>query len=186
MKNNSSLKLAIMAMLTALSAILVYAVRFPLLPAVSFLEYDAADVPIIIGALLLGPASGLAVLFAACAVQALTVSAASGWIGFLMHFLASGALVLVPSLIYKKKRSNASLILGLVLGSAAMTLLMIPLNLVFTGIFLNMGPGNIAKLLLPAIIPFNLLKASINSAIAFAAFVPLSKILKKYLTGGEK
>jgi riboflavin transporter FmnP len=38
-------------------------------------------------------------------------------------------------------------------------------------------------MLIPAIIPFNLLKAGINSAITFAVFTPIAGILKKYVKG---
>ena len=111
----------------------------------------------------------------------MTVSASSGIIGFLMHFIASSVLVLIPSVIYRKKKTIPSLIIGLALGTLAMTVVMIPLNLLFTGIFLGAGVETVGKMLIPAIIPFNLLKASINSVIAFAVFTPISNILKKYI-----
>ena len=189
MKNTSAsnkvIKTAIMAMLTALSVVSVYALRLPLIPAAPFLEYDAADIPVLIGSMLLGPVSGIVTLLAVCAIQALTVSASSGWIGFVMHFIASGVLVLISSTVYKKKPTSGGLVLGLVLGSLAMTAVMIPLNLVFTGIFLGAGTKAVAQMLIPAIIPFNLLKAGINSAVTFAVFTPISKLLKKYIKSGE-
>ena len=178
MKNTSAsnkvIKTAIMAMLTALSVVSVYALRLPLIPAAPFLEYDAADIPVLIGSMLLGPVSGIVTLLAVCAIQALTVSASSGWIGFVMHLIASGVLVLISSTVYKKKPTSGGLVLGLVLGSLAMTAVMIPLNLVFTGIFLGAGTKAVAQMLIPAIIPFNLLKAGINSAVTFAVFTPIS------------
>ncbi len=186
MKNNKTLntviKTAIMAMLTALSIVLVYTVRIPLIPAAPFLEYDAADIPVLIGAMMLGPVHGMVILLAVCIIQALTVSASSGWIGFLMHFIASSVLVLIPSIIYSRKKTTASLIIGLILGTIAMTAVMIPLNLVFTGIFLGAGTQAVVEMLIPAIIPFNLLKAGINSAITFAVFTPIKTILKKYVS----
>ena len=102
-----------------------------------------------------------------------------------MHFIASGVLVLISSTVYKKKPTSGGLVLGLVLGSLAMTAVMIPLNLVFTGIFLGAGTKAVAQMLIPAIIPFNLLKAGINSAVTFAVFTPISKLLKKYIKSGE-
>ncbi len=186
MKNNKTLntviKTAIMAMLTALSIVLVYTVRIPLIPAAPFLEYDAADIPVLIGAMMLGPVHGMVILLAVCIIQAITVSASSGWIGFLMHFIASSVLVLIPSIIYSRKKTTASLIIGLVLGTIAMTAVMIPLNLVFTGIFLGAGTQAVVEMLIPAIIPFNLLKAGINSAITFAVFTPIKTILEKYVS----
>lgn len=188
MKTNQQkiIRTAIMAMLTALSIVSLYVIKFPLIPAAPFLEYDAADIPILIGSMLLGPVSGIVILLAVCIIQAITVSASSGWIGFLMHFIASSVLILTASFIYKKKKTTISLIIGLVIGSLAMTAVMIPLNLIFTGIFMGAGTQTVIGMLIPAIIPFNLLKAGINSAVTFAVFLPISGILKKYVKGAEK
>ena len=155
-------------MLTALSIVLVSTIHLPLIPAAPFLEYDPADIPILIGSFVLGPIPGIVILIAVCVLQAMTVS-------------ASSVLVLIPSVIYRKKKTIPSLIIGLALGTLAMTVVMIPLNLLFTGIFLGAGVETVGKMLIPAIIPFNLLKAAINSVIAFAVFTPISNILKKYI-----
>lgn len=179
-KQEKILKLSIMAMLTAVSIVLVTTIHFPLIPTAGFLEYDPADIPVLIGAMMLGPVPGIVILLAVCLIQALTVSAASGWIGFVMHFVASSVLVLTASLIYKKKQTTKALILGLIIGSIAMTAVMIPLNLVFTGIFLGAGVETVVGMLIPAIIPFNFLKAGINAAVTFAVFTPIKSILKKY------
>lgn len=186
MKNNNVIRTAIMAMLTALSIVLVYAIRLPLIPSAPFLEYDAADIPVLIGSMVLGPVAGIIILLAVCIIQALTVSASSGWIGFVMHFIASGVFVLIASLIYKRKKTNLSLLIGLIAGSIAMVIVMIPLNLIFTGIFMGTGVQAVVSMLIPAIIPFNLLKAVINSAVTFAVFTPISGILKKYVKADKK
>lgn len=109
-KNQTVIKTAIMAMLTAVSIVLVYFIHLPLIPGFAFLEYDPADIPVLIGAMMLGPVSGIVILLAVCLIQALTVSAASGWIGFFMHFIASSVLVLIPSIIYRKKRRPSALL----------------------------------------------------------------------------
>ena len=179
-KNQTVIRTAIMAMLTAVSIVLVYFIHLPLIPGFAFLEYDPADIPVLIGAMMLGPVSGLVILLAVCLIQAVTVSAASGIIGFFMHFIASSVLILIPSLIYRRKKTVLSLIIGLILGVIAMTAVMIPLNLVFTGIFMGTGVKAVASLLIPAIIPFNLAKAAINAAVTFAVFTPISKVLQKY------
>ena len=181
MKKTNIIRTAIMAMLTALSIVLMATIHLPLIPSAPFLEYDAADIPVLIGAMMLGPVSGLIILLAVCIIQALTVSASSGVIGFFMHFIASSVLVLIASLIYSRRKTVSSLVIGLVAGSLAMTAVMIPLNIVFTGIFLGAGTQTVIGMLIPAIIPFNLLKAGINSAITFAVFAPIREILRRYV-----
>ena len=55
----STVKLAKMGMLVAISIVLVAIIHFPIFPAVAFLEYDPADIPILIGTFAFGPVAGL-------------------------------------------------------------------------------------------------------------------------------
>lgn len=176
----SVLKMVQMAMLVAISIVSLYVV--PLLsffPAVPFLQYDVADIPVLIGTMLFGPGSGLLILLLVSVLQGVTISASSGWVGIVMHFCASGALVVVSGVIYHRWKTVWSLILGLVLGSLAMTALMVPLNLFFTVRFLGVPSQAVKDLLVPAIIPFNLIKSVLNSSITAALFFPLKGILTK-------
>ena len=113
------------------------------------------------------------------AIQAFTVSSSSHIIGFLMHFCASGVLVLASGLMYKKIGGKKGMAAGLAVGSVLMTLVMIPLNLIFTGIFMGTGVEAVVKMLIPAIIPFNLIKACLNSVLTFLLFIPVNKIYGK-------
>ena len=94
-------KLTTLAMLAALAIVLVALIHFPLVPAAPFLEYDPADIPIFIGTFLFGPAAGLALTAVVCVIQGVTVSAASGPIGIIMHFLATGTFVLLAGNLYR-------------------------------------------------------------------------------------
>ena len=85
-------KMVKMAVLSALAIVLMLAVRFPIIPAASFLEFEPADVVILVAAFLYGPVEGLIVTVVVALVQALTVSAASGWVGLVMHVISSGHL----------------------------------------------------------------------------------------------
>jgi riboflavin transporter len=172
------LKMAQMAMLVAISIVSLYVV--PLIsffPAAPYLQYDVADVPVLVGTMLFGPGSGLLILLLVSVIQGITISAGSGWVGIVMHFCASGALVLIAGLIYRKWKTVWSLILGLILGSLTMTALMIPLNLFFTVRFFGVPYEAVRDLLVPVIIPFNLLKSGLNSLITGLVFFPLKEIL---------
>jgi riboflavin transporter FmnP len=178
MKNLTQKKLVTMAMLAGLSIVLMYLVHFPLIPGASFLEYDMADVPILIGTFLFGPVSGLILAAIVSVIQGVTVSAASGWIGIVMHLIATGTFVIVAGLFYRWIQTRKGAVLGLVFGSIAMTAIMIPLNLIFTVMFLGVPHEAVVAMLAPAIIPFNLLKAGINSVLAFFVYKPVSKVMK--------
>ena len=108
-------KLTTLAMLAALSVILVALVHIPFPPA-PFLEYDPADVPIFIGTFLYGPAAGLGLTLVASVIQGTTVSAGSGIIGIIMHLLSTGTFVVLSGSIYRKYHNRAGAAAALVVG----------------------------------------------------------------------
>lgn len=169
-------RLTTLAMLSAL-AVVIGLFKFPILPAAPYLEFDFADVPILIGTLMFGGPAGLAILFVVSAIQAFALGG-NGIIGFLMHFIASGTLVLVVHFICRKSKSIPRLIIAFVCGTIAMTAVMIPLNYIFTPILFGVDRGFVTSVLVPAIIPFNLIKAGGNSALAFLLYRVLSRIIK--------
>ena len=57
-KSMNTKKLITMAMFIAISIVLVALIHFPIFPAVSFLEYDPADISILIGTFAFGPLAG--------------------------------------------------------------------------------------------------------------------------------
>ena len=71
------------------------------------------------------------------------------------------------------------LIISLVLGTLAMTVLMCILNLVLDPIFWGTPREAVLRLLVPAIIPFNLSKAGINSLITFLIYKRVSKLIHR-------
>ena len=81
MKSEKIRKLVTMAMLAALSIVLVYVVHFPIFPAAPFLEYDPADIPILIGTFAYGPVAGIILTVVVSVIQGMTVSASSGFMG---------------------------------------------------------------------------------------------------------
>lgn len=171
------LNLVQMALLAAVSVVLVYAVRFPIFPAASFLEYEPGDITLIMGAFLYGPFAGLALTGVVCIVQGLTVSAASGIVGIVMHFLATGSFVVVAGLIYRWKKTLAGSIAASVAGIIVMVSTMALWNLIFTPIFMGAPRQAVIDMMLPVIIPFNLIKAGVNSVIAFILFKSVGRFL---------
>ena len=172
-------KMVRMAILAALSIVLMMVVRFPIIPSAPFLIYEPADVPILISAFMFGPVAGLIVTLVVAVIQA-TLLSADGWIGFVMHMIATGTLVLVSGTIYRRFHSLKGAIAGLIAGALCMTLIMIPSNLFFTVRFYGVPYDTVKGMLLPAIIPFNLIKSFTNSIIVLIVYKSLSKIIKGF------
>lgn len=167
-----------MGMLTGLSLLLVYFIHFPVFPSASFLEYDMADVPILIGTFLYGPLCGLLLTGAVSVLQWLLISPQSGFIGCLMHFIATGSFVLAAGYIYKALHTRKGAFLGLFAGALSMVLMMIPLNLVFTVHFMGVPRQAVVNMLLPIIIPFNAIKAGANGIITLIMYKTMARVLR--------
>lgn len=177
-RSTKTLRMVQMAMLAAISIVLVLVIRIPFAPA-PYLEFDLADVPVMLGAFMLGPVYGLIVLLVVCIIQAFLLGG-NGIIGLIMHFVASGVLVVVSSLIHKALgKKTWGLIVALVVGCIAMAAVMIPLNIFFTPILFGTAREVVISLIVPVLIPFNLLKAGINSVIFFVFFKGFSLVMNR-------
>lgn len=172
-----TVKLAKMAMLVAISLLLVN-IHFPIFPPIAFMEYDPADIPILIGTFAFGPAAGILITVVTALLQGFTVSAASGLYGILMHIIATGTYVFVAGFIYKFHKGKKSAVIALIAGTLAMTAIMVPANLTITPYFMGV-PVDAVTALLPFIIAFNLIKAGVNGLITFLVYKRVSKFLRR-------
>lgn len=173
-------KMVTMAMMVAISVTLVYLIHFPIMPMVPFLEYDPADIPILIGTFAFGPLAGVALTAVTSLVQGLTVSAGSGFYGILMHIIATSALTTVAGTVYYTRKTKRTALIGLLLGMAVMALIMIPANMVITPAFMGVPVGTVWSLM-PFIIAFNVIKAGINGIITFYIYKRISNFLHSFL-----
>lgn len=173
-----TVRLAKMGMLVAISIVLVYFVHFPIFPAVAFLEYDPADISILIGTFAFGPLAGILLTVVTSVIQGVTVSAASGLYGIIMHVISTSVLVLVSGLIYKYNKTRKGAVIALLCGVAAMTLVMIGANMIITPLFMGV-PRNIVWSLMPFIAGFNAIKAGINSVVTFLLYKRISGFLHR-------
>ena len=113
-------------------------------------------------------------------IQGLFISTTGPW-GILMHIIATGMLVLVAGSIYRVRHTRGGAILGLVLGTLAMGLVMMPANHFITPVWMGAPVDVVDGLMLVGILPFNLLKAGINSGVTFVVY----KLVSRYLIHGD-
>ncbi|MCR5481861.1 MAG: ECF transporter S component [Clostridia bacterium] len=175
---SSSIKLAKMGMLGAISLVLVYFVHFPIFPAVAFLEYDPADVSILLGTFAFGPLAGFLLTLVVSVIQGVTVSAQSGIYGIIMHLIATGSYVLVAGNIYSRNKTRKGAIVALAAGVAIWVVVMYFANLFITPAFMG-APVEVIKGLMPFILGFNFIKAGLNSVITFILYKKISGFLHR-------
>lgn len=174
----NSVRLAKMAMLVALSIVLVMIIHFPIFPAVAFLEYDPADIPILIGTFAFGPVAGIVLTVVTSLIQGFTVSVQSGVYGIIMHIIATTALVTVAGVIYRKHKTKKMAVIGLAAAIARVPAAMFFANMVITPKFTGM-PLEAIMDLMPLILLFNIVKAGINSIVTFILYKRISPFLHR-------
>ena len=166
------------AVMAALSIVLVYLIRIPIMPAAPFLEYDPADIPIFITTFAFGPLVGFILTVIVSVLQGLTVSASSGIIGIMMHIVATGSFVLLAGNIYKRNKTRKNAVIALISGVAIMTVVMALWNIVVTPWFMGVPTEQVLAMILPVFVPFNLIKAGINAGITFVLYKSVGKLFR--------
>ncbi len=176
-RTEKTARLSKMAMLAAISLALVLLIRIPFPPA-PFLVYDPADIPIIISGFAFGPLAGITITVVVSFIQAFAL-AGDGIIGFFMHVVATGSFVLVSGLLYKGHKTKKRAIVALVAGTLTMASTMIGWNLLITPFYMGVPVEAVVAMILPILLPFNLMKAGINSIIIFLIYKPIARFLHR-------
>ena len=166
-----------LAMMTAISIVLLVIIRIPFPPA-PFLVFDPADMPIYITAFAYGPVAGLLVTFIVSLIQAFALGG-DGLYGFLMHFVATGIVTVVIGMMYKHNKTKKQAIKALVVGVVVTVLVMSGMNLLITPLYMGVDVKTVIVMLPSVIIPFNLLKAGINSLLTFVLYKRISGFLHR-------
>ncbi|MGI6752070.1 MAG: ECF transporter S component [Anaerovoracaceae bacterium] len=166
-----------MALLSAISIVLMVLIRIPAPPPVTFLVYDPADIPILLAAFAFGPIAGLMVTAVVSVIQAFPMGG-DGIIGFSMHMLATGAFVIVAGNIYRRNKTKKTALIAMILGAVAMVATMGMWNILITPIYMGV-PRQVVIQLLPAILAFNVVKAAVNGVVTFLIYKPLSRFLHR-------
>lgn len=171
-------KVTTVSMLCALSYVVMLVGRFPLIPAVSFLKYDPKDVIIVIGGFLFGPLTAFLISVVVSLVEMVTVSG-TGPIGLVMNILSTAAFACPAAWIYKKDHTLRGGLWGLLLGVCSMVAVMLLWNYGITPLYMKIPREQVAGMLLPVFLPFNLLKGALNAALTMVLYKPVSRVLKK-------
>lgn len=166
-------KLCATAMFCALAFVLTY-IKIP----VMFLSLEIKDSMIVLCTLLFGPLSGL-ILAVLVPILELITHSSTGVYGLIMNMLSSVTFSAVTGVIYKYRKSFYGAIVGLLSGVCAVTAVMVLANLLVTPYYMGVPMQEVAVLIPKVLLPFNLVKATLNGAIVLLLYKPLSRVLKR-------
>ena len=172
---NRTKKITLTAVLSALAFISVALCR---IPVVLFLSYEPKDVIITLGGFILGPIAAVIISLVSSFLEMVTISS-TGIIGFVMNVIQSCAYACTATLIYNKKHTVKNAIIGLVCAVIFMTVVMLVWNYCITPIYMKVDRSKVVPLLIPAILPFNILKGSVNMALILLVYKPIITALRK-------
>lgn len=171
-------KLTILAMFSAMAFLVSMIIRIPIFSAAPYLKLDFKDAFIVLAGFIFGPIETIIIAFVVSFIEMVTISE-SGFIGLVMNVLATVGFSTVAAIVYSYKRTIKGAIFGLALGVISMTIIMMLWNYLITPFYLGTTRADVAPIIMPIIMPFNLIKASINAAITLMIYKPLITALRK-------
>lgn len=191
-------QLTLCGLMGGLAAILMF-IKFPLPFMPPFMDFDFSGLVEIIGGFAMGPFSALAIILVKLLLKAAWQGTSSAWTGELQNFILSCAYVLPAVFIYHAHRTKTRALIGVCAGTVICALAAVFTNLYiiipFYGTFAGLTMDDILSmcsavnplfssrtaLALFGIIPFNLIKGGINSALAFVVYKKLSRHIKQFI-----
>ena len=96
-----------------------------------------------------------------------------------MNVLSTCAFVLPAAWMYKRRHTLKGAAAGLAIGVACMVAVMIAWNYIITPLYMGVTREAVAELLIPAFLPFNLLKGALNAGITMLVYKPVSQALAR-------
>ena len=189
-------KLVIMAMFSAVAAVLMY-VEFPItFIAPAFYEMDLSEVPVMIGSFMLGPCAGVIMEAVMVLLKLVLKGTSTAFVGDFANFILGCALVVPASVLYHTKKTKKRAVIGLVTGGIVLIVSGVFLNALYllpkysqlygmpVETFINMGAAinpaisNIFTFVILAVAPFNLIKATVVGVITMLLYKYLSRLIK--------
>ena len=179
-------RLVTIPMLAAVGFVLQYLeLPLPLMP--SFLKLDFSTLPALVGGLMYGPVAGILIEVMKNALHMLFKNTDGLLVGELANVLAGASFIVMAVVMHRRGKGKQGFLTGLVLGTLLMTAAMslfnawfllpayaalyqMPLDQMLAGF----GADSVWSLVLYGIVPFNLVKGAIMTAVAYPLYVKLA------------
>ena len=170
----STKRIAITALFCAVSAICTLVLEFPIIPGITWLKYDPSGIVALIAGFAYGPATAVVVSIIPYLVHLATQS---GIYGVIMAVLATLSLSVPAALVYRRLMSLRGAVAGMIVGAVCCLAACILGNVLITPLYSGMATEAVVALIVPALLPFNVLKIAINCVATTLAYKPVSKAL---------
>ena len=159
----STRRIATTALLCALAFVLTF-VEIPIFPPAPWLMYDPSGIVALVAALVYGPATGTVVAVLPWVLK--TLFSFNVW-GHLMAILAGVALCVPAALVARRVGGMVSLA-ACVAG-----------NIVVTPLYTAVSTADVIAMIVPILLPFNLLKIVLNCVVTALVQGPVSALVSR-------
>lgn len=168
----SSEKIAKYALFVALSMAVSF-IEFPLIPDLSYLKYDPSGIVCLVAGFAYGPSAAAIVSILGFSPHLFTNP-----LGTVMAVLVSLGASVTAAIVYKKMHTRKGAIIALLVGSVVAIALAIAGNLVITPLYSpKITVATVASLIIPALLPFNIIKLALHVVVTMLVYKPVSKLL---------
>ena len=170
--------IAKLAMLSALAFAVTF-LEFPIFPAASFLQLDFANVFVLLGGFMYGPAA--AVIISGVKECLCLLKSSTGGVGELANFIITLCFVIVPTLVYRYKKGLPTVVWTLAVGVVLQIgAALISNRFVNFPLFMGEGAAEMFAALWWYVVLFNLIKGVAVSLITLLLYKRISWLLDKF------
>jgi len=188
--------LAFVAISAALAGVLM-TLEIPLLFAPSFYKLDFSEVPVLICSFYLGPVAGVITELLKVVIKLFLKGTSTAFVGDFANFAIGCSMVIPASILYHVHKSRKTALIGLASGTAIMTVFGSLFNAVYLlpkfaelyGISMdailamaqqvNPAITSVTRLVLLAVVPMNLLKGVLVSALTYLLYKRVERVLAR-------
>lgn len=168
----STRRIASYALFVALTMVLSYlSIPFPL---ASFLKYDPSGIAVLVSGFAFGPSAALIV-----SILGFLPHFFSNPFGALINILVALALSLPSSLIYRRFQTRKGAGIGILVGALAGLVMAILCNVIITPFYAHMSFEQVLAMIIPVLLPFNLMKFALNGIVTFLIYKPISVLINR-------
>ncbi len=152
-------RIAIAALFTAIAIVMSY-LEIPLFPLAPYLKYDPSGVICMIAGFAFGP-----YMAAVISILMWIPHLFGNPIGAIMGIISTLSYTVPAAIIYKTNPTKKRAIFAMFIGAIFSIALAIVANLLFTPLYTPIAVSEVMALIIPILLPFNLIKVTINSVI---------------------
>lgn len=189
-------KIVQIAMLGAVSAVLMY-LQFPIpFIAPPFFHINFAEVPVLIGGFAMGPAAGAMIELIKIVINLIFKGTTTAFISEFASLLMGCAMVVPAAIYYRSNKTRNNAVIALIIGSVCTTVVTTLANAFMTlpayakvmgvdieaivamGTAVNGSATSLLTFCLYIVAPFNIIKAALASVVTIILYKRLRRVIK--------